>query len=83
MDDEKMTGEYASLNEMAGQSAPAEDTRSVTEALRLAVVDYADLAVGDAQIVGKAVMLLPGSALTFTVLDVDGVEYDAFVRPRP
>lgn len=25
----------------------------------------------------------PGSMLTFTVMDIDGVEYDVFVRPRP
>jgi hypothetical protein len=80
MDDEKMTGEYASLNEMAGQAG---ETRAIAETLRLAILDYADLAVQDVHVVGAAVVLQPGSADAFTVLDVDGVEYDVFVRPRP
>jgi len=83
MDKNETSGEYASLSELAGQSDPPRETRAITETLRLALLDYADMAVGDVQVVGSAVVLRPGSALTFSVLDVDGVEYDVFARPRP
>jgi len=83
MDENKTSGEYASLDELAGQSGPGRETRAISETLRLSLLDYADMAVGDVQVVGTAVVLRPGAALTFSVLDIDGVEYDVFVRPRP
>ncbi len=75
-------GEYATLDEMAGKRLLEQQTGalSVSHTLRALLLERTALVPEQPLIVGQQVTLAPGEALMTTVLDIDGVEYEIFVR---
>jgi hypothetical protein len=81
VNEDKTAGEYASLDELAGLVDPA-DARVGAETIRTTLIEFTDLAVTDAQVVGTPVVIRPGQALTFSALDSQGSEFEVYVRPK-
>lgn len=76
------TGEFAGLDEIAGLKGDETDLLAMAEQTRMLFEQFTDYAVTETQVVGRTVYLVPGHAVLFTALDVDGVEYEVFLQQR-
>lgn len=76
------TGEYATLDGLAGYAPPQYQSGAIGIAnlIREALLDETNLESADAKVVGTLVSLRPGQAVMTTVMDVEGVEYEVYVR---
>lgn len=74
------TGEYATLDGLAGSVDPQSGAIGIVNLIRDALLDETNLESTDAKVVGTLVAFRPGQAVMTTVLDVEGVEYEVYVR---
>lgn len=74
-------GWYASLDEMAGRKPAYQDGPiRILRLIREVLDEHTAASSADVKVVGKEVVIRPGHAVMTTLLDVDGVEYELFMR---
>ncbi len=74
------TGEFASIDQVAATPNTTDSALPIAQMISDLLSDETECPASELKVVALPTVLRPGGALMFTLMNVDGVEFEVYVR---